>query len=86
MRERSGSPEARKTSLEVYRDLKQNQELNRSNRKELEEHVQGGSRPFYGFPHMNFNEKAPKKQEGIDYFHQRMNFKWKIMSRSITRE
>ena len=55
-----------------------------SNRKELETHMQDGTRPFYGFPHMNFDEVIPKGPVGIEYHHERMGFKWRVMSRSIT--
>jgi hypothetical protein len=55
-----------------------------SNRKELETHMQDGTRPFYGFPHMNFDEVLPTGPVGIEYHHERMGLKWRVMSRSIT--
>ena len=78
------SPSGRKTSLQVFKELQRNKELKMSNRKELETHMQDGTRPFYGFPHMNFDEVIPKGPVGIEYHHERMGFKWRVMSRSIT--
>ena len=46
--------------------------------------MQDGTRPFYGFPHMNFDEVIPTGPVGLEYHHERMGFKWRVMSRSIT--